>query len=321
MASEQCDDGEVPKAEVQQGNAIKTQWSTTKESKSKTNPASLILSLPIGRWKWKKMLQLVLESKLKYAQLLTSILKASNDHAENTPREATSFLCSTFSHHIFCRGIHYNGRANCGVFLFVARCTEACFCFTFIVLLSWCCLSLKWYWRSWPVSWSNVVGLCSALIKPCPQSPKGPTLPTSWRSPTLLGVTWVIGRAHPHHQMWRLLWVCGWRNRAAERVVFLTVTVLGAFRFPKPPRCSLHFDSYWFSTCVSMMQDLCFEASATSKPPPCFSTSMAMIDECLTHGFVSVGAPLQICLCPSHVNFPDRIRAILKKKNHRNKSQ
>ena len=41
------------------------------------------------------------------------------------------------------------------------------------------------------------------------------------------------------------------------------------------------------------MQDLCFEALATSKPPPYFSTSMAMIDEYLTHGFVSVGAPLQ----------------------------
>ena len=53
---------------------------------------------------------------------------------------------------------------------------------------------------------------------------------------------------------------------------------------------------------------------------PTFSTSMAMIDKYLTHGFVSVGAPLQICLCPSHLNFPDRIRAILKQKQ-RNRSE
>ena len=92
----------------------------------------------------------------------------------------------------------------------------------------------------------------------------------SWRSPTLLGVAWVIGRAQPHHQMWRLLSVCGWRNRAGERAVFLIVTVRGAFHFPKPSRCRLYFDSYWLSKCVSMMQDLCFEASATSKPPPYF---------------------------------------------------
>ena len=155
----------------------------------------------------------------------------------------------------FCRSIHYNGRANCGVCFWwqgAQRRASVSHCATEFVL------SPKWCWRSWPVSWSNMVGLCSALIKPCPQSPKGPTLPTSWRSPTLLGVTWVIGRAQPHHQMWRLLSICSWRNRTAESVVFLIVTVRVPFLSPNPQDVDCILTAIGFPS-ASMIQDFWFD--------------------------------------------------------------
>ena len=157
-----------------------------------TNLASLVLITPIGRWRRRKMLQLVLESKLKHAELLTSILttlrtQASNDHVGSNPRETINFLQK--------HPLQWSRKLQ-SFFLWqdAQRRASVSYCATELV-----CLPLNWRWRSWPVSCNNMVGLCNALIKQWPQSPQGPTSPTSWKTPILLGGMWVIGRAQPHH--------------------------------------------------------------------------------------------------------------------------
>ena len=133
--------------------------------------------------------------------------------------------------------------AQVAEFLFVARCTEACFCFTLCYWISNVCpssdigdhgQSLEAMWWAFVVPWSSHAHnhqkgqLCQLLEDHLPCS--------GWRE--LLGGPNLTTRCGDSCQSaaegtWLLKGLSSW--------LWLS---LGAFHFPKPPRCRLHFDSY-----------------------------------------------------------------------------
>ena len=209
-------------------------------------------------------------------------------------------------------------RANCGVFLFVARCTEACFCFTFCYWISVVCpssdigdhgQSLKAMWWDFVVPWSSHVHnhqkdqLCQLLEDHLPCS--------GWRE--LLG-----GR--------NLTTRCGDSCQSAAEGTGLLKGLSSwlwlsgvPFISPNPQDVDCILTAIGFPSACPWCKMFVGKGRQLSHLPT-FLHQWQWLMSTWRVALYLWARPLQICLSPPHLNFPDRIRAILKQKQ-RNKSE